>query len=167
MFIFPAATAPDSCLYCSLLVDGWSTGGSQGRRKGEEEAAAVLVVSVGTGGELGDEAAVATNREDKWMALTLLGSQRAGHGPRLQSHIPSSDFPLHPPLCVYFVSSHFPLCLPPSLLLIWFDWQRNAAQLKVAAEEQWGIVLFPACTHTLVHALALTHQRHVGKHRYI
>lgn len=81
MFIFPAATAPDSCLYCSLLVDGWSTGGSQGRRKGEEEeaAAAVLVVSVGTGGELGDEAAVATHREDKWMALTLLSSQRAGH----------------------------------------------------------------------------------------
>ena len=40
MFIFPAASAPDSCLYCSLLADGWSAEGSEGGGG----------VSVGSGG---------------------------------------------------------------------------------------------------------------------
>lgn len=43
MFIFPAASAPDSCRYCSLLADGWSAEGSEGDGGGGG-------VSMGSGG---------------------------------------------------------------------------------------------------------------------
>lgn len=83
----------------------------------------------------------ATNQEDKWKALTFLCSQRAGH-----FFIPSSDSPFIPLLYVSFIPSLFSLY--PSLFLIWSDWRRNAALLKVAAEEQWGIVPLHTHTHT-------------------
>ena len=103
----------------------------------------------GAGGArmVGEHGGDATNREDKWMALTFLSSQRPGQQPSpFTPYIPSPDSPFHPPVVSLFLSLSFSL-----LFLIWFDWRRNVALLKVAAEEQWGIVLFHTCTSTRAH----------------
>lgn len=147
MFIFPAASAPDSCLYCSLLADGWSAGGSEGE-----------------GGERGCRwvqwgwrwvRRQLPTGEDKWMALTFPSGQRPGQQTWPTSPPPDTDLvfwlPSFIPCCASLSFLPFPSLpsLSPSfLVLIWFDWCRNVALLKVAAEEQWGIVLFHTHTHT-------------------
>lgn len=99
--------------------------------------------------EVGEVAA--TNREDKWMTLTFLCSQRAGQQPCFHSLTPPSDSPLHFVWHFWF-TPFFSLSLS---LFLKFDWHKNVALLKVAAEEQWEIVLLhthqKACRQTLIH----------------
>lgn len=98
-------------------------------------------------------------------AATNRGRQMDGSHLPERSKARSADMAYVPPPdtdLVFWLPSFIPCCaslsflpfpslpsLSPSfLVLIWFDWCRNVALLKVAAEEQWGIVLFHTHTHT-------------------
>lgn len=62
MFIFPVASAPDSCLYCSLLAIGWSAGGS------EEGGGRGVSVGIGGGWEgVGVRQRLPTGRTNGWL----------------------------------------------------------------------------------------------------
>lgn len=109
MFIFPAASAPDSCLYCSLLADGWSAGGSEG--EGGERG-----VSVGAVGVAAGEAA-ATNRGRQMDGSHLPERSKArsadmAYVPPPPTQISSSGSPLSSPAVLLFLFSRFLLFLP-------------------------------------------------------
>lgn len=138
----------------AVIVHCWRMDGVQ-REVREMEAEEGSRWAVEAGGLVGGEEAT-PNREDKWMALTFPSSQRAGQLPwplAFAAYISSPDSPLIS--LSFFLSSMCPSLSPSfssSLFLIWFDWRRNVALLKVAAEEQWGIVLLHTGTHMQSHA---------------
>lgn len=116
MFIFPAASAPDSCLYCSLLADGWSAGGSEG--EGGEKGVSVGAVGVAVG------EAAATNRGRQMDGSHLPERSKARSAdmayvppPRHRSRLLAPLF--HPLLCFSFfspVSFSFSLFSRPHLV---------------------------------------------------
>lgn len=100
MFIFPAASAPDSCLYCSLLADGWSAGGSEEEGGGEGVAVGAVGVAVGE--------AAATNR----------GRQMDGSHLPERSKARSADMAYVSPPPTQISSSGSPLSSPAVLLFL-------------------------------------------------